>query len=361
MIANKISGWYYDLQLENRLTCASLHPNRLLNADKTEWIGVKKKGAKFDEDFEEDINGNDVSYAKDPICRAILTEDFNVSVANSWSEFGGDMLGQMWESIKPLAPYVGSVKGMIHSAVADYGKEENKEMVARINESKLSKTLADVMIALDKSLNTEGSGINVEDYLNRALVVQGTRFSYYSGSGTSFGNLMMKFTIFPTFEGSTYKTTTSQVEEILPYCIGKFVSGTDGLTMDDEKSKKIIDNMIGWQKPPGGFRANVQNVDVIQEGTLLLRFGAYYAIPNLVIENATFNFSKQMTKNPTNASEKISPLYCDVTIQLRPATKYSDNTLRQYIFGARSNQVLTDLYEKMESNLKDLKEGDYVY
>ena len=342
MISNKLSGWYYDLQLENRLTSATLHPNKELSG--TEWVDVT--GEK-DPDYDK--------YGKNPICRAIITEDFNVSVANSWSEFGGDMLGQMWESIKPLAPYADAAKQMIHSAVQDYDKA-SPEAKAKINESTVSRTLAKVMTAIDNNLQNPKSGIDITDYLNRALVVQGTRFSYYSGSGTSFGNLMMKFTLFPTFNGTEYITVDKQVDKILPYCIGKYVTGTDGLQVDNE-TKNIIDNMIGWQKPPGGFKANVKNVDIIQEGTLMLRFGAYYAITNLVVENATFNFSKQMTKkpDPTLSGDILSPLYCDVTIQLRPATKYSDKSLKEFVLSRGSTKTLqevqNDLKKVLQSNL----------
>ena len=343
MISNKLSGWYYDLQLENRLTSATLHPNKELNG--TEWVDVT--GEK-DPDYDK--------YGKDPICRAIITEDFNVSVANSWSDFGGDMLGQMWESVKPLAPYADAAKQMIHSAVQDY-KSGSPETKAKINESAISRTLAKVMTAIDDKLQDKNSGIDIVDYLNRSLVVQGTRFSYYSGSGTSFGNLMMKFTLFPTYDSSgTYITVDKQVDKILPYCIGKYVTGSDGLQVDNE-TQNIIDNMIGWQKPPGGFKANVKNVDVIQEGTLMLRFGAYYAITNLVVENASFNFSKQMTKkpDPTLSGEILSPLYCDVTIQLRPATKYSDKSLKEFVLSRGSTKTLTevtaDLKKVLEPNL----------
>lgn len=337
MISNKISGWYYDLQLENRLTSASLHPNKELKGN--EWVDVS--GEK-DPDYDK--------YGKEPICRAIITEDFNVSVANTWSDFGGDMLGQMWESIKPLAPYADTAKQMINNAVQSYNSA-SKEEKAKINESAISRTLAKVMTAIDDKLQNPESGIDIVDYLNRALVVQGTRFSYYSGSGTSFGNLMMKFTLFPTFKGSKYETVDKQVEKILPYCIGKYVTGSDGLQVDNE-TQNIIDNMIGWQKPPGGFKANVKNVDVIQEGTLMLRFGAYYAITNLVVENATFNFSKQMTKkpDPTLSGEILSPLYCDVTIQLRPATKYSDKSLREFVLSRGSTKTL----KAVQDELKDV-------
>jgi hypothetical protein len=340
-MATTISGWYYDLQLENRLTCATLHPySELVNGKWGKFVGGKEKA---DDDVPE--------YRKEPICKAIITEDFNVSVANTWSDFGGDMIGQMWESIKPLAPYVSAAKEMIRSAVDEYDKADAATK-NKINESTVSRTLANVMKAMNDTFNNENSGLDITDYLNRALVVQGTRFSYYSGSGTSFGNLVMKFTLFPTFNGKKYITVDKQVEKILPYCIGEYVTGADGLKTDEE-TQKIIDGMIAWQKPPGGFRANVKNVDVIQEGTLMLRFGAYYSITNLVIESANFNFSKQMTKkpDPTLSGEIISPLYCDVTIQLRPATKYSDKSLRKFILSRASTKTVTKVTNEMKKNL----------
>ena len=267
MSSFNISGWYYDLQLNNRLMSATLHPNRILSDDQSEWKPVDDP----DEDFKEQGKN---AYSKTAICKSIVTEDFNVSVANSWSDFGGDMLGQMWESIKPLAPYAGAFQEMISRAVADYNDPKNQEKVKKIQESTVSSTMADLMIYInDKFKNGE---VKVEDYLNRALVVQGTRFSYYSGSGTSFGNLMMKFTLFPTYnEQGKFMSVDNQVENLFPYCIGKFVSGTDGIkkkegegTQEDKDKESAIDRMIGWQKPPGGFRANVENVDVVQEGTL---------------------------------------------------------------------------------------------
>jgi hypothetical protein len=108
-------------------------------------------------------------------------------------------------------------------------------------------------------------------------------------------------------------------------------------------------------KTSWGFKANIKNVDVVQEGTLLLKFGAYYMIDNLVVENATFNFSKQMTKNPQgyhNYGEILSPLYCEVTIQLRPATKYSDISLKKFVFrGSReSNDTIAMIEDKLRKN-----------
>ena len=112
--------------------------------------------------------------------------------------------------------------------------------------------------------------------------------------------------------------------------------------------------MVAWQKPPGGFRANVKNVEIIQEGTLMLRFGAYYAITNLVIESANFNFSKQMTKkpDPTLSGEIISPLYCDVTLQLRPATKYSDKSLKKFVSSRASTNIVQEVTMDMKNKLR---------
>lgn len=439
MISNKLSGWYYDLQLENRLTSVSLHPNKILN-DKGKWVDFNndannavdpklKELKKEDPDYKE--------YRKIPICRAIVTEDFNVSIANSWSDFGGDMIGQMWESLKPMAPYADFIKNQIHNAAEQYrgltesNDPKDQQKAQKIQSSKIGNAAAKFVTGLSDKIK-EGQ-VDVVDYLNRSLVVQGTRFSYYSGSGTSFGNLVMKFTLFPKFKDSGYSvphfvTVTEQVEELLPYCIGRFVNAS-GETKEEEEARKkkeeeegkdvnetqeLINNLIGWQLPPGGFKTNYKNVDVIQEGTLLLRVGATYAIPNLVVENANFNFSKQMTKDPiqvldtnlsaeveqkekekkekekkekkqpgedteetteTNEEKKqaggkffkendvISPLYCDVTLQLRPATKYSDNSLRKFIL-SRGTEILKETSDTLRNNLEERPIADkynYVY
>lgn len=352
----EVSGWYYDLQLGNRLISATLHPNQQLNDDKSKWVDIRG---------EKDPDND--KYAKDPICTAIINEDFNVAVANSWSDFGGDMLGQMWESIKPLAPYADAAKTMIGNAVKQYNdmlnstNPEDQSRSKRIRESAMSQKMGELMTIVNDKLNDPNSGIDITDYLNRALVVQGTRFSYYSGSGTSFGNLMMKFTLFPTYnEKGEFESVDKQVEKLFPYCIGKFVSGTDGLLTNEEKENySAIDNMISWQKPPGGFKANVKNVDVVQTGTLLLKFGAYYMIDNLVVENASFNFSKQMTKNPAayksvGSSDILSPLYCDISIQLRPATKYSDESLKKFVLGRGATETLEKLNNKLKENVNGI-------
>lgn len=350
-MTKELSGWYYDLQLKNKILNATLHPSTELNKQNGKW---RKFSGKADPD--------NPDYREKALCSAIVNEDFNVSVANTWSDFGGDMLGQMWEAVKPAAPYADAIIGMFHSAAKDWREQEakNTKDYQAAKGSTVANAFAEMMLAIDDKLHK--GEIDVVDYLNRALVVQGTRFSYYSGSGTSFGNLMMKFTIFPTYEDRKFISVTDQVNELIPYCVGKFVKGAEGITdaIEDEKTRKLLDGMIAWQKPPGGFKANVKNVDVVQEGTFLLKFGAYYVIDNLVVENAVFNFSKQMTKDPSlyllnfGGDSILSPLYCDVAIQLRPATKYSDITLKRFVSSRGQTTTLNELTNEMTSAVRPL-------
>ena len=141
----------------------------------------------------------------------------------------------------------------------------------------------------------------------------------------------------------------------------KTISSTNQAILDS-----IDPDFVQWMCPPGGFRANIHFIDFIQPGTLKLKFGSYFSIPNLVCENATFNFSKQMVKDPaayynyksTGEENKfddiISPLYCDVTLQFRPCTKFSDKTLKQYIMGAGNKNTLDrvnfNMRQKLEKN-----------
>ena len=59
-----------------------------------------------------------------------------------------------------------------------------------------------------------------------------------------------------------------------------------------------------------------------------------------------------MTKDPTNESERISPLYCDITIQLRPATKYSDKSLKSFVLSRKSSTIVKEINDKLKKNLE---------
>ena len=98
-ISDKTKAFYYDEQLTNKMTLVSLHastepgpPPKYSKA----WSGKKLDDDGF--------------YGEDPICKSVIAEDFTVSINNTFSEFGGDAIGQAWTSfVQPLAPYVGAV------------------------------------------------------------------------------------------------------------------------------------------------------------------------------------------------------------------------------------------------------------
>lgn len=327
---HNVSGFYHDLQKKNRLMSVTLHPSTVTEDKGVTWTKVT-----------EGIGKGDIKYRKEPIATAILKEDFTIAIANSWTDFnGGDTLNQIWNSVRPFAAY------------ASYAAEHLQKMSDAGHElGDLGNTAVKfIENAIDTALPYVKKGV---DYLNRSLVVQGSRFSYYGGTGTSFGNLAMKFTLFADWkevsEGSyTYKTVHDQLIELNPYLMGKYVK------WDGEDSNNSLNQFIGWQKPPGGFKADVKNVDNFVEGTLLLNFGGYYCIPNIVIRDAQFVFSKQMVKDP-NKPNTISPLSCDVTLTLQPATKFSDVMLFDFCNGTYTSDDVKKIQDDLTAKLKAIQ------
>jgi hypothetical protein len=103
--------------------------------------------------------------------------------------------------------------------------------------------------------------------------------------------------------------------------------------------------------PPGGFEAELKDVDIVQKGTLKLRFGTFYALDNLVINNCNFTFSKTMVKNPSSKTgPDLTPMYCDVTLSLRPITKYSKEKLIQFI-DAKTDPATKSYLEQVNKNI----------
>jgi hypothetical protein len=400
-VSNNKHGWYYDSDIRNPLTCCSLHPNACryeIKGDKkvpcSSWKSIPEIDLLPDEKEHTSkytsSTGTNYGYSKYPICRSILAEDFNVTIANSWSDFGGDIFGNVWTELKPLAPYAAYMSDALNKMSATQDSMSNPEK-ERVSNSILASTLRDLVS--DLSSNSE----EITDYLNRSLVVQGARFSFYNGTGLEFSNLNMKFTIFPEWrkEGDkwVFKSVIDQVEEIYPYVVGEFINVADDYTkvantiggvinnmvegvrqttgIDLSQGVKNVKELISWQLPPGGFQADVKNVDNTQFGTLLLRLGPSYELRNLVVSNANFNYSKQMVKNPTaygnlagieriitnNEGKDVlfSPLYCDVTLQLTPATKYSDISLKKFAAGAGRNYDKVVTHNTMLGKLANIE------
>lgn len=107
--------------------------------------------------------------------------------------------------------------------------------------------------------NMSSTNENMANYLSRSLVVQGTRFSYYSGTGIDFGNLQMKFTLFSQYikekDSYIFKSVDDQLQKILPYIIGEFKPVTEG---GDGDVGKFIQEFASWQMPPGNFSADLK-------------------------------------------------------------------------------------------------------
>lgn len=353
---SSMTPFYYDQQLRDRRLVVTLHPNAKY-AGKT-WVpfdssecfthNILNKGSEYNEKY---------MYRIKPIATAIASEDFLVNVSNSWTDFGrNNPIEDMYNSIKP---YASMAKAAIPAADAianyDYSKSSSS-LVKGIGKfiNKISE--------LTKSAGLEGGVDHLTDILNRQLVVQGTRFSYYSGSTTSFGNLSMKFTVFSDWiwNGTEYAFTTcyEQLEELYDYAMCKyedvngslFGAGAEmiGTAAFDSKTGKDVGNVaknfieenFKWQMPPGGFRADLKSIDNIQRGTLKLRINDMYTLENLVITSMNVAYSRIPCKCPLEGdSGKIVPLYADVTLSLQPATLYSDTALKAFSEGRLLSEV----------------------
>ena len=200
-----------------------------------------------------------------------------------------------------------------------------------------------------KSVGTNGS-----DITKRSLVVQGTQFSYYSGTNFEFGGLLMKFVLFSGYDGSgKYVSVPEQVDKIKWYVVGSMKD-----VKDKESNNEIVKEFVKWQLPPGGYVANIKNYDMIQYGTLRLVIGSYYHIDNLVIQSAQFNYSKTFCKDPKSPGN-IIPLYCEVTLNLRPVSKFSDKAIFNFAHGVGMNEVKFDgtntVKTLLEKSLADVK------
>ena len=428
--STQISGFYYDWQLNNPLLTATLHTNMRLTGittspgetrplsvgdnpyemeGKFEWkLWKPKKGAT--DSSQDDLKNGEVyclepithnySLAEDenpsacyrakPLITSILNEDFQFNIGNSWGDAGGaTSLESAFNNLKTLAPYKKELGAGIKSlggTIKDFfGKKDGTGAANWIGDK------------AEKIGEAMGKGA---DALNSALIQQGSRFSYYGGTQTSFGNLSMRFTLFAdwiwdeTRKVWVFKTVHEQLREIYPYAVGKYYplklgldqnvlkNNTTGLSDDIDKA---VGSFFGWQQPPAGFQADMRSLDTCQRGTLRLVLGGYYTAENLLIDGMNVNFSKTMTKIPPRSKayvsgggepkyennvfskktkrtyefekegtgeNEITPLYADVTISLRPASSYSDNTIINFSSNNGRGRVNRDLVKMRNSALQ---------
>jgi hypothetical protein len=267
-------GFYYDEQLDN-----------------TDYTIRLYTGAPTYEETEENL-----------IAKSIFNDNFEFEIGNSWGQFeGGNFIEGLFNQLKPYAAYAGGLE-KIFKGMKDKG-----------------------MFSKGGFLNKIGNEIaegNISKYLNRGLVVQGTRFVYFNGSNIEMGNLMMKFTI---MHDPILGSVRDQLSKIMPYCIGKFQSAKEEATGSDDENG--VTSLIGWQDPPGGFRADWKNVDQSTRGTLMLRFGNMFRIKNLVVKSCNVSMSKVRVKDE---SYEGSPLYADVTLTLQLGGYITRKSLSDY-------------------------------
>lgn len=424
-------GFYYDVQRKNPLQKISLHANSIPPSDPyANWIswsdGTKQKN-KIDPDFrdttdadgeqwhwnsdkyvatssdpdktpyfdEKDENisptsdgmGFNPRYGRQSLCNAILTEDFGITIANNWGNFSaGQSLEDAYNSFRGFEPYLGNAMGLFSKMAK--GIEEYQSTVTK-NAGSTNTSSSNILGKAVKFL--QGASAKGTNVLRRSLVVQGTRFNYYSGTGIAFSNLGMKFTIFPDYFNGIFKTIEEQLKSIIPYSVGKYVSfigksgsagGFDSTTKKDamkttsdasllnyslsDEDKDVykkdgdgksladyVNQYLGWQIPPGGFHATIENIDYIQAGTLMLKLGTHYCLKNLVIQEIQLNYSKHFSKYLDLKSNEIKtcPMYCDVFITFTPANKYSDKKLKEFVL-SNTDKEIENLEKKINDNLK---------
>lgn len=416
------SGWYYDDQQNvyntSRLLTVSLHANSVpVTAEEVTEITdgkdtVRKSKSKLmwyhhnnsalrsgnallrypygrlerDDSacYNKGIVGKEAvsGYFIEPLCTCFTSEDFNITVSNNYQQAGGDMVEQTWNSIKPMAPAIDKIIRMGDEFVKELDRQRDSNENGLIMSS-ITNWLYGGVSSIHSFVKETGG--TMSEYLNKSLVLNGARFSYYGGTNLAFNTLGMKFTIFPKWyinnEGNAVlRSVVEQVNDLLPYVVGQYSDWSLPSAVLGER----VDGVLGWMTPPGDFRMNSSDVDIVQKGTLKLKIGAQYSLTNLVIESASFNFSKQMVKNPaanydyangtdgtfgfdnenfTDSSKStgaLSPLYCEVNLQLRPITKYTSQMLERFISGTYNRYDIDLVNSEYNKNLyngkKDMEE-----
>lgn len=412
--SSQISGFYYDWQLNNPLLTATLHTNTRLVGVKTGTeerdVYILGKGenpyemsGKFIWELWKPLSGAKDSsqdkpekgevycleplthnyslaydenpsacYRAKPLITSILNEDFQFEIGNAWSDNGGQTgIESAFNSLKTLAPYkkeFGAATEALGGALKDFfGKKDG---------TGFANWTGDKLKSAGKAI---GAGA---DALNSSLIQQGTRFSYYGGTSTSFGNLSMRFTLFADWiwdeekKDWIFKTVHDQLREIYPYTVGKYYPIKLGLDKNILKNNselandidEVVGDFFGWQQPPAGFQADMRSLDTCQRGTLRLILGGYYTAENLLIDRMSVNFSKTMTKIPPYSKTWVNeggvaeyngsiPEESDDQGKTRKSTKnntYSGKSKRTYKFdemGTGENEI-TPLYADVTISLR---------
>lgn len=245
-----------------------------------------------------------------PIATAIFSDNFEFEIGNSWSNMENSISNAIeagWNKIKSFAPYAPTIEN-VFAKMKKMGAFEG-------GNSRMSRGLNSVA-----NMIASGKG---SEYLNKCLIVQGTRFIYFSGSNIEMGNMVMKYTI---MHDPVRGSVKDQLSEIMPYCIGKFT------TLNGKADDGLLSN-IGWQDPPKGFKSSWRNVNNNLEGSLMLQFGNMFKIENLVVRSCSVSLSKVRVKSDAQPTVGMrgDPLYADVTLTFQVGGFITRKTLERYL------------------------------
>ena len=292
-------GFYYDSQLEDPFLSISLHPNTYKEGE--EWKVYGKSDS-----LTPTMGGTYDCYSKTPIARCIMTDDFIYSINNNWTDYnGGNAIENLFDQFKPYAPILAKgAKGLEEGLKSLMGNNYGSSLVNTANK------VGEITVDLLK---------NGSNFLNNALMVQGTRFTYYSGSSVNFNNMELKFIAFSDWVNGKFQSVDDYIKKLHQYVLGDYNPvGTGNKDLD-----KYIGEYVGYQSPPGGFTMDTQQItskglNVILKGTMRLNIGGQYAISNLIIKNMTVTLSKTRAKSPVEVGGTV-PLYAEIALQLGPA------------------------------------------
>lgn len=329
------SGFYYDSQLNDPFLSITLHANKKTNDGGKTWIDwpgehLKSTGSP----------GKSDTYGAEPIARCILTEDLVYSIQNNFTDNNmGNPIESLFETFKPYAPILGKLSDELTKGAGETSKANNFGSAVVRTLGNTAKSVAPWMK-------------DAEKYLNKALMVQGTRFTYYNGTSFNFNNLEMKYTVFSDYLGDgqggwEFHSVEDYIKELAPYAFGKYEPAD--IETGSKNISKFIHDYVGFQNPPGGFKMDTKCLDNVLEGTLRLNIGGMWAIDNLVLKNMNVVMSKVQAKDPREKnSGKTVPLYAEITLQLAPASTIID-TGYDRIIGHKGMEDIRDTADRSYS------------
>ena len=226
----------------------------------------------------------------------------------------GNPIESMFETFKPYAPILGNMANGLKKGAGEVAKANSFGSAIVSAAGNFANSVAPWMES-------------AKGFLNKGLMVQGTRFAYYNGTSFNFNNLEMKYTVFSDYDiNGNFYSVENYIKKLAPYVMGEYYPSTNYKPVSDIKSqtvKQFLEDYVGFQEPPGGFEMDTKNLNNVLRGTLRLNIGGMWAIENLILKNMNVVLSKVQAKDPENPGN-IMPLYAEITLQLAPACTIVD-------------------------------------